>query len=724
MASKSGSNSLDFILGLHFHQPAGNFEQVLENAYNDAYLPLIRTFRKCASVKLNLHISSPLLEYFRDRHPDFLADIAEEVDKKKIEMLGGGFYEPILCSIPARDVKGQLEKMSGFLQTHLRAKPRGIWLSERVWEPNLPELLKDTGIEYLAVDDTHFIQAGYTPDMLKGYYLTDYNGNRLGIFIIDKLLRYYIPFKPVKEIIGRFREISEQNEEPLLCMIDDGEKFGVWPHTKKWVHGSGWLDKFFAALDSNSSWLRTRTLSEYYDSTPPLGKAYLPTCSYYEMLEWSMPVKGIKQVAEIKGILREKGIFDKVDPYLTGGIWRNYFAKYPESDYMHKKMLYLSNQLETAINSTGNTETTDRARMHLYRAQCNCPYWHGVFGGIYLPHLRNNIYENLNRLHSIIDNINHSQEQFIDLQNADIDCDKKEEILVNTENLFMCLRPDCGGIIEEISDKKTAFNHLNTISRKEEFYHKSILDAAEGNGRAKNRNNPADFSDGIPSIHDLINQDPGAYYKYLRYDGYPRKSLVDHIFNPDVEFGSFLSGEYQKTNTQDVRYGKDIVPGQDDVLIRLTADAGYNGNAVSLEKAIRFIKGKRGFDLRFGVKNISPVPLSFKYGIEFNFSMLTDKSGDQYYNIGENTPRLEENGSLKDRNGFGITSKMLGFAVGIEMDRPADIWYLPVSAVTNSEAGFGLTYQSSCILPVFSLELAPGQDFSLGMNYLIKDIIS
>ena len=34
----------------------------------------------------------------------------------------------------------------------------------------------------------------------------------------------------------------------------------------------------------------------------------------------------------------------------------------------------------------------EQARTALYRGQCNCAYWHGAFGGVYLPHLRNAIY--------------------------------------------------------------------------------------------------------------------------------------------------------------------------------------------------------------------------------------------------------------------------------------------------------------------------------------------
>ncbi|MGM0568904.1 MAG: alpha-amylase/4-alpha-glucanotransferase domain-containing protein, partial [Elusimicrobiota bacterium] len=435
---------LEFIFGLHFHQPVGNFKWVLENAYTQAYRPLIDAFKKYENLKLSLHISSPLLEFFKKEHPDFLQDICREIEKEKIEMLGGCFYEPILVSIPRRDILGQLKKTEHFLSDYMNTSSRGIWLAERVWEPHIPSLLKDSGAEYLAVDDTHFIQAGFTPSKLKGYYMSEDAGNKLGVFIINKELRYYIPFKPVDEIMDKFRDFSNRYDNPLLGMLDDGEKFGFWPKTKEWVHGQGWLDKFFKALNENSSWLKMRTLSEYYDKNRPLGRAYLPACQYYEMLEWAMPVEGSLKVKALKEKLDEAGMLNETDPYITGGMWKNFFHKYPESNYANKKMLYLSSLLHENKNAFTDSQEFEEARDCLYRSQCNCAYWHGVFGGIYLPHLRRAIHSNLIKVSSILDKILY-EEKFCNYSLFDIDCDGSDEILVNTDSLFLCFSPSKGG---------------------------------------------------------------------------------------------------------------------------------------------------------------------------------------------------------------------------------------------------------------------------------------
>src|SRR2546422_9178916 len=67
--------------------------------------------------------------------------------------------------------------------------------------------------------------------------------------------------------------------------------------------------------------------------------------------------------------------------FVRGGHWHHFLVKYPESNRMHKTMLALS----TLSRRRGDPPEARRA---IGRAQCNDAYWHGVFGGLYLPHLR------------------------------------------------------------------------------------------------------------------------------------------------------------------------------------------------------------------------------------------------------------------------------------------------------------------------------------------------
>ena len=65
-------------------------------------------------------------------------------------------------------------------------------------------------------------------------------------------------------------------------------------------------------------------------------------------------------------------------------------------------------------------------KKNIWAAQCNCAYWHGVFGGLYLPHLRHGLYE------KIIE-----AEKMIDIEDGffDINLDGNEELLLSNDHL-------------------------------------------------------------------------------------------------------------------------------------------------------------------------------------------------------------------------------------------------------------------------------------------------
>ena len=192
-------------------------------------------------------------------------------------------------------------------------------------------------------------------------------------------------------------------------MADDGEKFGVWPETYHTVYEEGWLERFFTLLEQNSDWLETTTFAEYLAKEPPRGRIYLPTASYMEMGEWTLPTRAMKEYDDALAKVKDPPDFAGLRPFIKGGIWRNFLAKYPESNHMHKRMMMTSRKVHEALDAlrAGRREKADAARMldHLYQSQCNDAYWHGVFGGLYLPHLRSAVYEHLIQAEFLADGV-------------------------------------------------------------------------------------------------------------------------------------------------------------------------------------------------------------------------------------------------------------------------------------------------------------------------------
>jgi len=385
-------------LAIHNHQPVGNFGWVFEDVFGKAYDPLLKALERHPGVHLSLHYTGPLIEWIHLEHPDFLDRLGALVGRGQVEVLGGGYYEPVLVSLPERDRHGQLVRMADEVERLVGCRPRGAWLAERVWEPQLPSVLADAGYDWTILDDNHFRAAAIAEDAMWGAYVTEDQGRLLRVFGTEQGLRYRIPFGSPEDVIAHLRGNATEDGHRLGMMGDDGEKFGAWPGTYEHCWGGNqWIDRFFRLLEENASWLETVTPSSWLDREPPVGRVYVPTASYLEMGEWALPPADARIFTALVKSAAEHDLPER--RFLRGGFWRNFQARYREINDLHKQMLRVS--AKVAAMSPGPDR--DAALDHLYRGQSNDCYWHGLFGGIYIVHMRLATYAHLIAAEDIAD---------------------------------------------------------------------------------------------------------------------------------------------------------------------------------------------------------------------------------------------------------------------------------------------------------------------------------
>ncbi|MHB1645327.1 MAG: alpha-amylase/4-alpha-glucanotransferase domain-containing protein [bacterium] len=466
---------VNFLLGFHCHQPVGNFEGVFKEVHNKSYSPLIRTLLKYDSCKFCLHISGYLLEWIVKNDPELIEIIREGVSEHKVEMLGGGYYEPVLASIPRSDRIKQLEMLNEAVKKYFGVYPKGAWITERIWQPDIIDSLDEAGISYAFLDDSQFFQSGIDSNDIDNIFITEYNGKYFNLFPIHERLRYKLPFANTDESV---REILYMNERlsNLSVMIDDGEKMGSWPNTFEWVYGkafnsenkfdgiggNGWLNKFLTILGDPSNNIKMKLPSELIDEIPIRQPVYLPLSSYREMGEWTLPVEK-----------RFKYDYTKEkypDAVLAGGIWHNFFIHYPESNLLHKRMLFLSNKIndfKIKFPEMQNSINYKNAIKELFKSQANDAYWHGVFGGIYLPHLRRGVQNSLIKASVSYDLLCNELKQFENDNKNNKDKNNKKEIRKDknksndynnnvNNNIVSAVKVDKGE-----TDKSEGINNIN-----------------------------------------------------------------------------------------------------------------------------------------------------------------------------------------------------------------------------------------------------------------------
>ncbi|MBW1707159.1 MAG: DUF1926 domain-containing protein [Deltaproteobacteria bacterium] len=680
---------MNLIMVIHCHQPVGNFDYVFDMAHDKCYRPLLDLLDAYPQVKAGLHFSGPLLEWLELHRPKTLKLIAGLIARGQVEPLSGGFYEPLLASIPVRDAKGQVLMMNEYLESRFGFRPRGFWLTERVWDPALPLTLAGTGMDYTVADDTHFYYAGLKPDEIYGPYVTEKEGQTLSILATPMIMRYLIPFKPVEEVIGHLRGLSEAGHNVALYG-DDGEKFGLWPGTYEWVIEKGWLERFFSAVSESRDWLKTVLPGEYVASSPPLGRIYLPQASYEEMTEWALPPEQGRALEDIVTSLKNEGRWEKWRPFVRGGVWDNFLVKYDEANRMHKKMLLLSER-------AGHD---DEARDYIWRAQCNCAYWHGVFGGLYLGHLRRAVHENLIKAQALL--IKKSG-QDIELLQLDFDKDGAEEILTLNQSLSLGLDPNRGGGLFDICHLPKAVNLSDTLTRRPEAYHRHINEVPQDGGASNN---------GIASIHDLAGAGDEDLERLLVFDPYTRTSLLDHFLGAGGTPEGYAANEYQECGdfVQSRYIVEQVDVSSDHAIVELNRTGRVDGVILNLSKTIRTGKDAHViFEYAFECPDHEPI--STLFGCEFNLTLYSDEDRERYYRIPEADTRREikETGSEDKVTLFELVNGPDRLCASFSFSSPVSVWFFPIMTISKSEKGFERTYQGSSLLFLHPINLSPGQ---------------
>jgi alpha-amylase len=523
-AAGTPAGPLRFVFGLHLHQPVGNFDQVFAQHVEDVYRPLLERLTERSFFPAVLHLSGPLLEWLEAHEPGYLDQLGRLASDGHLEILLAGLYEPILASLPRADRVEQIRWMAEAVQRRFGVTARGLWLTERVWEPELAADLALAGVDYALVDDRHFLATGFEPDRLHAPLWTESDGKRVALFSIDERLRYLIPFRPPEETARYFRELRAAGHR-LAVLADDGEKFGGWPGTKSWVYEQGWLDRFISMVWDliNAGEVRLSRLDDALAEVPSNGIAYLPTASYREMEAWSLPAPAALRLARLERDLGEARMAGPDGALVRGAHWRNFLVKYPESNRMHKKMQALSALCRRRGDPPG-------ARRAIGRAQCNDAYWHGVFGGLYLPHLREAIWRQLALAEGEL-----RRGKGLAYEVLDFDGDGHDELWVHSDAFSAVVGLARGGSLEEYTVFASGVNHANVLTRRLESYHELALERAAAH---------AEHGDGgTASIHDI---EAG-----IRLDARPpvdaddRALLVERVLPGGLGLDRYASGEYQ-----------------------------------------------------------------------------------------------------------------------------------------------------------------------------------
>ena len=654
------------LMAMHAHQPVGNFDSVMAQASRTAYEPFIDLLERHPGVRVSLHYSGSLLDWLLTHRPAFIKRVSRLVKQGQVELLASGYYEPILPVIPEADRQGQIRLMRETLKREFGAAASGAWLTERVWEPDLPQTLAKAGIAYTMLDANQFrVAQSVLPRECQvddqdgwdvtGSYMTGYEESSVRLFPASRRLRYWIPFQDVERTIGFLKGL--QRDAPVaVTYADDAEKFGLWPKTYAWVYEQGWLERFFTALERESGWLKTATFHDYASTVQANGRVYLPFGSYDEMLEWS------------------------------GGSFRNFFVKYPESNAIWRKMLGVSRQLQEVSSlkfhvssskkkgrnskpATRNLKLLTEARRALYQAQCNDAYWHGVFGGLYLSHLRRALYQRLIRAERLIEQ---GTGRLVRRETRDVDGDGQAELILRNERLSVVVDPEENGSVAEVDHRPSGANLIDTLTRRYERYHEKLKTQPVSVAAAP---------DGPASIHDLLQVKERGLEAFLVYDDHRRTGFHDYGLSKMPSLTEIVRSTWNEHRLWS--------PGAWQVEQARARRASRSGTGVWLRRALPAGSLRKGITLAE-----EPERLAFRYelaGVKAPVVALE-------WNLGLADERWRRPTWLDRVEELDIADPHLGVGVTMTATPGASAALFPIETVSESEEGLERTYQGLAVV--------------------------
>lgn len=670
---------LPLCFGVHNHQPVGNFDHVVEEAVALAYRPFLERLAARPEIRLTTHWTGSLLGWLRERAPDVFDRLGEAVARGQVEILTGGFYEPILAVLPDHDKIGQIERLTAFIKSSFGVRPRGMWLAERVWEPHLPRVLREAGVEYVLLDDRHFALAGFDPDALGGWYVTEDQGATLGVFPISQRLRYLIPFAEVEATVEHLER--HRGRVAALTVVDDGEKFGVWPGTHDHVYRSGWLDRFFdrlLALD----WLALSTFADVVDGVAATGRAYLPAASYREMGEWALPHAAALALEAARHEVATLPRGQEVGELLRGGFWRAFLVKYPEVADTYWKMLRLSHAVERASAGRRDDPALAAAREALWRGQANDAYWHGVFGGCYLPHLRRAIKQALLEAERRLGEAAGGPAP--GWVRIDGNGDGREEVYVRTPELAVTVNPGLGGSVTELAHLVRGIDVADVLARRPEIYHARVA-AAEAGG-------------GVRTIHEARAAKEDGLAALLAYDHLRRASLLDALAGADGALDPVAPWAAARAVLGDARMTATVAATGEAVEIAMTL---ADGPALPLAVDKRVTVRGASLAARYRLLRTADVGRA-RWAVQWNLALTAGDAPGRYLDL-PGRPSLASAGRRDDIDGVALVDEWIGLEARLAWTPGAEFAWAPVFTVSVSESGFERIYQGTSFLIAWPL---------------------
>jgi len=619
---------------------------------DDALDPLLARLGEWSGCHASLHIGGPLLDWVAEHRPATMARLQRLTSDGQVEMLGAGFYDPLLCGIPEHDADGQLKLARAELQRRLAARPTGLWLRGFSWDPGLPTLLSRNGYRYTLVDEESLRRPGGRVDGLDGYYITERDGFSLAVFPVSTSTQ------------TRF---DQHKDSSVLRGLLDGRSSRAVTFAYEDIDGDDDVKRVLRLVRfvrAHQDWLRLDTCSLYMDRQPPSGRTY----------------PGIPCI--------DPGD-DEASPALD---WSGILATYPEINFLHKRMLKASYRVRKLRSSAATLpghgrdvrQAVQEACTALWQAQNHRAFRPGGVGDLYDVGVRGASYSRLMSAERIARSLLEPVSEAFTTREVDFDCDGRSEILVDAGRLGAIVSPHRGGGIFalELVDRDLGLGAM--VRRHVEPVHRQ----AAANDIQLVGDGPLEVAEPVFQPHQVAR---------MGFDDRSRCCFRDHFLAPETtldnwyrnqyrEVGDFADGAYEVV--QHATSTKDGV-GRIHLGMNGTVRAGATRSLVRVEKQYRFDLENPRLWAAYRLINRYFEPAPAWFGIEANLVMPGGDPDASWFRAhspkGDVQGNFDQPRALRRIGYLELVDDAANLIICLFTETPLDIWMMPVEAIVRPD---------------------------------------
>lgn len=417
--------------------------EVLEKNFQTIYKPVLKYLYSHPSFPMSFAFSGSQIQFFKKRKNELITILRELTDRKQVEILGGGYNDPLLPLLNSADRNGQIDLLTSEIRATFGKRPRGMTLFQDCWDSSLVNNIHTCGIEYV------ILNSSIIPESKRSFlpiFMSDL-GKNVDIFpYYNDLLpdEQMLPDEFIYNIEKAVLKV-EKKDNHLQLDADRIIAISLTPEMVSKLNEAKWFEQLGKYIQANDSGrVKLTTLNNYRTAGV---KIKIP--SY-------IPIGISDEVSKITSISST----EKTNKYQVNVF--DFLNTFNESKKLYNRMMYLSLLVNQCKTDKMRKKT---AREKLWQAQNGmtllCTSNEPQFNATY----RQQAYKYLNEAEKMLRGDGKFEES---VTCYDYDNDGIDEYVCRMEQYFAYISL-AGGSVPELDIIKDYCNYADNLKRKFEF---------------------------------------------------------------------------------------------------------------------------------------------------------------------------------------------------------------------------------------------------------------